>query len=119
MTLVAVAVGAALGAQLRFMTDRLLASRWDSVFPWGTLAVNTIGSFVLALLIGVSSATWVTAGLGAGLCGGMTTYSTFGYETVRLLRSGSALMGLLNAAANVAGGVGGVCLGLLLGTAAT
>lgn len=63
-------------------------ARHDTLFPWGTFAVNAAGSFVLGALAttGLHTPTPVMALVGTGLCGALTTYSTFGYETVRLLQ---------------------------------
>ena len=55
MTVLWVALGAAIGAPARYLTDRAVQRRHDSVFPWGTLTVNLIGSFVLGLLSAVGA----------------------------------------------------------------
>jgi len=119
MIVLLVAVGAAVGAPLRYLTDRAVQARHDSLFPWGTLAVNTAGSFLLG---GLASATLhtpapVMAALGTGFCGALTTYSTFGYETVRLLQERARLFALLNAAASIAAGLGAAFVGAALARA--
>jgi len=105
MTVLLVAVGAAVGAPLRYLVDRAVQARHDSVFPWGTLTVNAVGSFLLGCLIGASVGSPVFALLGVGLCGALTTYSTFGYETVQLARTGSRLYALLNVIGSIAVGL--------------
>ena len=106
-----VLAGAAVGAPLRYLTDRAVQRRHDSVFPWGTFTVNVAGSFVLGLLTGVSSAhTWLL--LGTGLCGALTTYSTFSYETLRLYASGAHGYAAANVAGSLAAGLGAVWLGV-------
>ncbi|GLZ33895.1 putative fluoride ion transporter CrcB 2 [Lentzea sp. NBRC 105346] len=105
-------LGAALGAPARYLTDRYVQSRHTSDFPWGTLTVNVAGCFLLGLLAGASS-TWMPL-LGTGFCGGLTTYSTFGYETVRLLERREFRFGLLNVVVSIALGVGAARLGYLL-----
>ncbi len=119
MTLLLVLIGAAVGAPLRYLTDRFVQSRHDSVFPWGTWTVNVAGSLVLG---GVSAA-WVDGALpallGSGFCGGLTTWSTFGYETVRLLAEGEqrrafAYLGSSLAAGLVAAFAGAGIVSLLL-----
>ncbi|GHA69826.1 fluoride efflux transporter CrcB [Streptomyces termitum] len=105
-----VAVGAAVGAPLRYLTDRAVQSRHDSVFPWGTFIVNVVGSFVLGLLTGVTSARAQLL-LGTGLCGALTTYSTFSYETLKLYEGGARGYAVLNAAGSLAAGLGAVWLG--------
>jgi CrcB protein len=54
MTLLMVCLGAALGAPARYLTDRAIQSRHDTVFPWGTLTVNVVGSLVLGALVGLA-----------------------------------------------------------------
>ena len=105
MTLLLVLLGAAAGAPLRYVTDRFVQSRHDSVFPWGTWIVNVAGSFVL----GAVSAAWVDgplpALLGTGFCGGLTTWSTFGFETVRLLEEGALRQALAYLGGSLAAGL--------------
>jgi len=110
MTVVFVIVGAMIGAPLRYLTDRAVQARHDSAFPWGTLAVNVAGSFVLGLLItgatteGLSPR--VVALAGTGFCGALTTYSTFSYETVRLAQDGARFYAVANVVASVVAGLG-------------
>jgi fluoride exporter len=110
-----VAAGAALGAPARYLTDRIIQARHDSVFPWGTLAVNVIGSFVLGLLAGLPAGSAVMASVGIGFCGALTTYSTFGYETLRLVQDGAWSYAAANAVASILAGLcaayGGIALG--------
>lgn len=115
MTVLLVALAAAVGAPVRYFADRAVQSWHDSVFPWGTLSVNVVGSLLLGALIGGAEAghlptAFVTAG-GVGFCGALTTYSTFGYETVRLAADGSVFYGCLNAVLSVSAGLGAAFLG--------
>ncbi|NML48975.1 fluoride efflux transporter CrcB [Streptomyces sp. R302] len=105
-----VALGAGVGAPLRYLTDRAVQARHDSVFPWGTFTVNVVGSFVLGLLTGVASAQAQLL-LGTGLCGALTTYSTFSYETLKLYEGGAKGYAVLNAAGSPIAGLGAVWLG--------
>lgn len=113
-----VVVGAMAGAPLRYLTDRAVQSRHDSVFPWGTFVVNVAGCVVLGLLTGAAAAG--AAGsrlqllLGTGLCGALTTYSTFSYETLRLAQDGARSYAALNATASVAAGLGAAFAGVSL-----
>ncbi|TQL18754.1 fluoride efflux transporter CrcB [Streptomyces sp. SLBN-134] len=113
-----VVLGAMVGAPLRYLTDRAVQSRHDSVFPWGTFTVNVTGSLVLGLLTGAAAAG--AAGsplqllLGTGLCGALTTYSTFSYETLRLAGAGARAYAALNVAASVAAGLGAAFAGAAL-----
>ncbi|MCX5390780.1 fluoride efflux transporter CrcB [Streptomyces sp. NBC_00094] len=106
-----VVVGAAVGAPLRYLTDRAARARYGSAFPWGTLAVNVVGSFVLGLLTGVASARLHLL-LGVGLCGALTTYSTFSYETLKLYEGGAKGYAALNVTGSLAAGLGAVWLGV-------
>jgi CrcB protein len=112
-----VAAGAAVGAPARYLADRIIQTHHDSVFPWGTLAVNLAGSFLLGLLVGVRAAPAVLAALGVGFCGALTTYSTFGYETVRLSRDGARLYAAVNAVGSILVGLGAAYGGVALGQA--
>jgi CrcB protein len=122
VTVLLVALGAAVGAPTRYLLDRWVQSRHDSVFPWGTLTVNVVGSFLLGALLGIAGSgripPAVTAGLGVGFCGALTTYSTFGYETLRLAADGSVRYAVLNAVGSLAAGLAAAALGLLAGGSA-
>lgn len=113
-----VAAGAAVGAPLRYLTDRLVQSRHDTVFPWGTFTVNVAACLMLGLVTGALSAgsapAEVRLAAGTGLCGALSTYSTFSYETLRLAGGGA---GLLPAAVNVVASVGAGLGALVAGTA--
>jgi CrcB protein len=115
-----IAFGAALGAPARYLTDRAIQARHDSVFPWGTFTVNVFGSFVLGLLTAASHRIdpVIAAGLGVGFCGALTTYSTFGYETLRLTQDGARFLAVANAIASVVAGVGAASLGWAVGRVA-
>ncbi|MES9505743.1 fluoride efflux transporter CrcB [Streptomyces sp. NPDC000609] len=113
-----VIVGAAVGAPLRYLTDRAVQSRHDSVFPWGTFTVNVSGSLVLGLLTGAVAAGAASSRLqlliGTGLCGALTTYSTFSYETVRLAEDGSGSYAVANVVGSVAAGLVAAFAGVAL-----
>jgi CrcB protein len=121
VTVLFVALGAAVGAPLRYLVDRAVQRRHDSVFPWGTFAVNVTGSFVLGVLVRGAAAGAVPGGLvallGTGLCGALTTYSTFGYETVRLLADRARPYAVLNAVASVVAGLGAAYCGFTVAEA--
>ncbi|MFR0354530.1 fluoride efflux transporter CrcB [Streptomyces sediminimaris] len=111
-----VVAGAMVGAPLRYLTDRAVQSRHDSVFPWGTFVVNVCGCLALGLLTGAASAG--AAGphlrllIGTGLCGALSTYSTFSYETLRLTETGAGLYAAANVVASVAAGLGAAFAGV-------
>lgn len=112
MTVLLVILGAALGAPARYLVDRAVQARHDSVFPWGTFAVNVTGCFVLGFLVGFPFGSGVLALAGTGFCGALTTYSTFGYETLRLLAGGARLLAVLNVTASLIAGLGAAYVGL-------
>ncbi|ADB31704.1 CrcB protein [Kribbella flavida DSM 17836] len=116
MNLLLVAAGAAVGAPLRYLTDRYVVTRvlrGAKPLPWGTLTVNVVGSFVLGLLTGVTDHAVVLL-VGVGFCGAFTTYSTFAAETVQLARSGDHRIAALNAALNLGLGLTAALLGAAL-----
>lgn len=109
MSVLLVAVGGAAGAVLRFAIDRGVQRAHGSRFPWGTFAVNALGSFVLAVLaasaLSLSESDAPALLLGTGLCGALTTFSTFGHETVRLYGSGARGHAVFNVVVTLAGGI--------------
>jgi fluoride exporter len=117
VTVLFVALGAAVGAPLRYLVDRAVQARHDSVFPWGTVSVNVVGSGVLGLVVGLRTAGMGLALVGTGFCGALTTYSTFSYETMRLAEEGSRFYATLNVGASVAAGLGAAWFGLLVADA--
>ncbi|MET9732100.1 fluoride efflux transporter CrcB [Streptomyces sp. NPDC006458] len=116
-----VVVGGMIGAPLRYLTDRAVQSRHDSVLPWGTFVVNISGSLILGLLTGAAVAgaagSHLQLLLGTGLCGALTTYSTFSYETLRLTEDGARGYALANAAGSVLVGLGAAFAGVALARA--
>jgi CrcB protein len=98
--------GGMVGAVARYLTDRAVGARFGTAFPWGTFTVNVTGCALVGVLTGAVAADAAPDGvrlfLGTGLCGALTTYSTFSWETLRLAESGARLP----AAANALGGVG-------------
>ncbi|WP_031072330.1 fluoride efflux transporter CrcB [Streptomyces sp. NRRL WC-3742] len=116
-----VVAGAVVGAPLRYLTDRAVQSRHDSVFPWGTFAVNVVGCLVLGTLTGAVAAgaasSHVQLLVGTGFCGALTTYSTFSYETLRLAESGAGRYAVANVAGSVVAGLAAVYAGAELASA--
>jgi len=118
-TMLMIALGAAAGANLRYVLSLWAARQWGAAFPYGTLLINVAGSFAIGVAM-VLLTTRFTSGdfwrplLVTGLLGGFTTFSTFSYETSMLLISGSWLAAGLNMLASVGLGLGGVFLGASL-----
>jgi len=114
VTWVFVGLGGAAGSILRYLTDRRVQRWHDSVFPWGTLTVNVVGSLLLGFLSGWALRDGLHALLAVGFCGGLTTFSTFGYETVRLFLEKTRLYAVLNVVVTTLAGLASGALGLIL-----
>ncbi|MDG4800523.1 CrcB family protein [Micromonospora sp. WMMD980] len=117
MTVLLIVLGAALGAPLRYLTDRAVQARHDSAFPWGTLTVNVAGSLLLGAVLAASADPATTALVGTGFCGALTTWSTLSYETLRLARSGPRPYAYANVLVSAVAGLGAAFLGYALVTA--
>lgn len=121
MMVVLVATAAFAGAICRYLVDLAVQHRTKVVFPLGTLVVNLTGSLVLGFVVGLGLYHGLghDAGtvLGTGFLGAYTTFSTFAYETVRLLEDGSTLEALGNAAASSVLGLAAAGAGLALAAA--
>ena len=121
MGLVLVMLGAAVGAPLRYLTDRAVQRRHDTIFPWGTFSVNMIGSLILGAVIGAARAgaapQEVQLGLGVGFCGALTTYSTLSYETLRLAEDGARFFAAANVVASIMAGLGAAFVGAAISQA--
>jgi CrcB protein len=116
MTLVMVLLGGAIGAPARYLTDLAVQRLHDSVFPWGTWTVNVVGSLVLGVVAGASAPGWVMSLVGTGFCGALTTFSTFGFETVRLVEDGDLAAAVWNVIGSLAAGGAAVAVGWLVGS---
>jgi len=117
--LLAVGAGGFVGAIARYGLSGLVYRWFGESFPVGTLAVNLLGCLVIGLLSALSEDRQALSAharlfVMIGLLGSFTTFSTFGYETVELLRSGSVKLALLNAVGSVVLGLAAVILGRTL-----
>jgi CrcB protein len=114
-----VALGASAGAPARYLTDRWVRARHRGRFPLGTFAVNVAASFVLGLLGGAATGLGPGVGLalGTGLCGALSTYSTFSWETLRLLETRAAPLAVANVGGSLVAGLGAAAAGWALGAA--
>ena len=115
-----VCLGGAIGSGARFLAATGAVKLFGADFPRGTIFVNLLGSFLLALVMGISTSSTLISlelrlFLGAGIMGGFTTYSSFNYETIQLAVQGSWGPALFNVVVTVAGcllsGVAGLALG--------
>jgi len=111
-------VAGAVGAPARYLVDRWVQGRTGGDWPWGTFVVNVSGSFAFGLLSGLALYHGLADGprvvLGTGFCGAFTTFSTFTYETVRLLEEGELGAALRNAAGSLVAGLVAATAGLAL-----
>jgi CrcB protein len=101
-----VALGGALGSVARFALGNAATMALGPAFPWGTLAINVLGSFVIAAFGGLATR-WALpfearAFVTVGICGGFTTFSSFSLQTVELAKSGHTGRAALYVAASVA-----------------
>lgn len=113
-----VLAGGVIGAPLRYLTDRAVQSWRSARFPWGTLTVNVLGCLLLGLVTGATAAGADSSGvrlfLAVGLCGALTTFSTFSHETLRLAEEGALRSAAANVLLTVGAGIGALLLGGLL-----
>ena len=117
-----VGLGSALGGIGRLWVSTILARRWGEAFPWGTLAVNVTGSFLIGLFVGLTGpeGRWpvsrpVTLFFVSGICGGYTTFSAFSLQTLQLARDGHWLLAGGNILLSVALCLGAALAGYLTG----
>ena len=119
MTLLGVAGAGALGAVVRYLVDRAIQQRSYRVFPVGTLFINITGSFLAGVVLGLvlyhGLAKTPATVLGIGFLGAYTTLSTFTFESVRLIESGTVLLGVANIALSVGAGLVAAGAGLAVG----
>jgi len=118
LQLVAIAVGGAIGAVLRFLISGWAYGYLGSGFPWGTLAVNLIGCFVIGFLSKLFESMTVSPNVRmmilVGGLGAFTTFSTYALENVNLLRDGQTGVALINVLVSTAVGILCVFLGIAL-----
>jgi len=115
-TILVIALGAAVGANLRYGLSIWAAQQWGATFPYGTLLINVLGSFAIGVVMVLLTTRLAVSDVWrllivTGLLGGFTTFSTFSYETYGLLVSGS----WLEAGLNIVGSVGLGLIGVFLG----
>ena len=113
-----VGIAGAAGAVSRYGVGLLAERSLGGQFAFGTLLVNVIGCVALGFLLELDRGTTLVTHpvrllLAVGFLGAFTTFSTFGYETLRYLQAGSSQLALLNVSANLVLGLGGVWLGFM------
>lgn len=116
-----VGLGGFAGANARYLLGGWVAARLGSVFPYGTFVINASGSFLLGAVMGVLDSRIlppaVRLAVAVGFIGAYTTFSTFTYETVRLIEDGSWLLAGINALGSVLVGLLAAGAGLAAGRA--
>ncbi|MHB8527898.1 MAG: fluoride efflux transporter CrcB [Caulobacteraceae bacterium] len=121
ITYIWIAVGSALGGVARYGMSSLIAGWFGQTFPWGTLAVNVVGSFVIGFFVNLTGpegrvmvAGDVRQFVTIGVCGGYTTFSSFSVQTLALAQEGEFTRAGLNVGASVALCLAAVWLGWVL-----
>lgn len=114
--LIYVGIGGLIGASLRYIISINSAKLFGTQMPYGTLIVNVLGGFLIGLIMELSLTTDLVSPnlrlfLTTGIMGGLTTFSTFSYETINLFSDGSYILGILNTSLNLFLSLGGVVLG--------
>ena len=114
-----ICLGGAAGTGARYLVALWAAQRFGSAFPYGTLFVNLLGCFAIAAVMQASIAlSWsptLRSAITIGFIGGLTTYSSFNYETTRLLEEGAIGTAALNAMLTIFGAFSAGWLGMLCG----
>lgn len=119
MTVLLVLAGGAIGAPARYLTDLVVQQRHRWALPIGTLVVNVVGSFMLGVMASLAAhgavSDRVLTLVGTGFCGALTTFSTFSFETLRLLESHRVGAALGNVLVSFFVGLASVALGWWVG----
>jgi|SRR5271163_4360516 len=116
-----VALGGAIGSVARYLVSGWFAARFGPAFPYGTFVINVTGSFIIGMFFAfaqdrISLSPYWRPFFAVGVVGGYTTFSTFEYESVRLLQSGEMLLAAVYLIGSVVLGAIGTILGLAVGT---
>ena len=118
LKLLAVAVGGAVGACTRYVVSQWAAGRFGADFPYGTLIVNVVGCFIIGVFLTLTTERLIVSPywrlvVAVGFLGGLTTFSSFGYETLRLVEEADLLQAFWNIALNLGVGLGATWLGII------
>ena len=114
-----VGIGGFVGSIARYLVAVFFAGQLSSAFPFATFAVNVVGCFLIGILFALSDRGNILTPewrifLTTGFCGGFTTFSTFSYESIRLLQDGEFLYLAFNVLFSVVAGIAATYLGILL-----
>jgi fluoride exporter len=115
-----IAIGGALGSVARYAVSSFVQNAAPTLFPFGTFAVNVLGCSLFGVIAGAAEQRFVLgpearALILIGLLGGFTTFSTFSFETLQLVRDGQLAWAAMNIAGQVAAGLAGLWIGFLIG----
>ena len=114
-----VGVGGFIGANARYLIGAWVGTRMGSAFPYGTFVINISGSFILGVIMGLVEVRTLSPSFrlaaGVGFVGAYTTFSTFTYETIRLVEDGSSLLALTNVFGSLLIGLAATIAGLATG----
>ena len=113
-----ICIAGAVGTGARYLLGDWVLRLTGPSFPWSTLVINTLGSFLIGAIMQVALTVegfnpTLRVALTTGLMGGFTTYSSFNYETMRLVEEGAVAAAMLNVAVTLAGGLTAGFLGLV------
>lgn len=120
MPLILIGLGGFAGAISRYLVDGFVTDRTGGAFPWGTLAVNATGSFLLGLLFAMTTERAILPAeirgpVMIGFIGAYTTFSTYMLESWRLIEGGSYVPAVANLGGSVLIGLAAVAAGLIVG----
>ena len=105
VNILCVGIGGFLGSVLRYLVALWTASKGWTTFPWATLIVNAVGCFLITLIMTVAFAITMRTNLRlfltTGIMGGLTTYSTFDYETTKFFQDGAPMSAFANIGATL------------------
>ena len=118
LNLLVVAIGGAIGACTRYLVSIWAAERFGAEFPMGTLIVNIAGCFIIGIFMTLTTERLIVSPywrlvFAVGFLGGLTTFSSFGFETLRLVEEADLLQAFWNIALNLGVGLGATWLGIV------
>ena len=113
-----IAVGGGIGSVTRYLTSVWAAGKFGADFPYGTLIVNVVGCYLIGLFMVIATERFILPPhvrllVASGFLGGLTTFSSFGYETLKLMQDGALFPAIQNIAANLFIGLSATWLGII------